>query len=126
MSVSPNCSRSRASAAFQCAGRQAPACSAHTTHLAIRAALSAACAADVLREPKADSGAQAEGKIKGPARTGLLCQSARGFGTARCLRPCVPFGSHCAAVSLVISQCLCVPFSMHCDPVRRSRCNGLR
>ena len=126
MSVSPNCSRSRASAAFQCAGRQAPACSAYTTHSAIRAALSAACAADVPREQEADAGAQAEGKIKGPARHGLLGQSARGFGTARRMRPCVPFGSRCEAVSLAMFQCLCVPFSMHCDPVGRSHCNGLR
>lgn len=70
--------------------------------------------------------AETEGKIKGLARAGPICQSARGFGTARCLRSCVPFGGRCAAVSLVISQCLCVPFSMHCDPVGRSRCNGLR
>jgi hypothetical protein len=120
MSVSPNCSRSRASGALQRAGSPAPACSVCCTRAALRAALRTLCAAGVLPESGADAVTQAEGKIKGPARLPLKIQSAHGVGTARRLCRSVPRNVCMPRVRSLAS----VPSAVHCATLRWSLRRG--
>lgn len=64
---------------------------------------------------------KAEGKIKGPARTGPQSQSARGLGAARRLAACVPFWSE-NPHGIELGR---VPFSMRYASLRWSVCNDL-
>jgi hypothetical protein len=65
--------------------------------------------------------AETEGKIKGPARTRPLSQSARGLGTARRLVACVPL-QNANPQGIELGR---VPSSMWYASLRWSLCHGL-
>lgn len=72
------------------------------------------------RDTDRTRGTKTEGKIKGPARLPLKCQSARGVGTARRPRRPVP----CDACMSRVHSLASVPSAIHCATLRWSLRHG--